>query len=271
MDLIFNETFNYEVAKEWSANMEWRVVQISVTYVTLIFAIKYAMRDRKPYDLQRPLNVWNAFLAVFSIIGFIQLTPVFLAEIRNKGIQATYTQIGSSFTDNVAGYWVFLWVFSKIPELIDTIFLVLRKRPLMLMHWWHHAFTGVFSFCAYGHGNAFMIWIVWLNFFIHSFMYSYYMVRSFRFRVPPQIAQIITGAQIIQFLITHVVMIHLAILCLLNPLNHYAVTSRAFIYGAFMEITYLILWIRFYYVSYIANGGKKYNQYQATAEHSKLS
>jgi hypothetical protein len=38
----------------------------------------------------------------------------------------------------------------------------------------------------------------------------------------------------------------------------YAVTFRGFAIGAFMEVTYLLLWFRFYYISYIGGGGKKY-------------
>ncbi|TMS37455.1 hypothetical protein L596_004384 [Steinernema carpocapsae] len=261
--------YEFEAAKKWCAGMEYPLIMISFAYVVTIWSIKFFMADRKPFDLQRPLNIWNAGLAIFSIFGFIRLTPTFLGEILNKGIQSTYTTIGPLQEDNVAGYWTFLWVFSKIPELVDTIFIVLRKKPLMFMHWYHHALTGYFSFVNYSTNNAYMIWVVWINYFIHSFMYSYYMLRSFRFRVPPQVAQLITGAQIVQFLITHAVMAHLAILVLTHPGNDFAVTFKGFFIGAFMEITYLMLWFQFYHKSYIANGGKKYNDHQAAVKGKK--
>jgi elongation of very long chain fatty acids protein 6 len=47
----------------------------------------------------------------------------------------TYTEIGDLQKHPVAGYWAFVWCVSKIPELIDTLFIVLRKKPLMFMHW----------------------------------------------------------------------------------------------------------------------------------------
>lgn len=56
-------------------------------------------------------------------------------------------------------------------------------------------------------------------------------------------------------------MIHLAILALTTT-NNYAVTLRGFALGTLMEVTYLVLWIRFYYVSYYANGGKKYIEHK---------
>lgn len=33
------------------------------------------------------------------------------------------------------GLWAFLFVLSKIVELGDTAFLVLRKRPIIFLHW----------------------------------------------------------------------------------------------------------------------------------------
>lgn len=83
----------------------------------------------------------------------------------------TYTHVSEIQTNSIGGYWTFLWVVSKIPELIDTIFIVLRKKPLMFMHWYHHALTGYFAFVTFYQENAYMVWVVWLNYFIHSFMY----------------------------------------------------------------------------------------------------
>lgn len=52
------------------------------------------------------------------------------------------------FTDSVcfsvdptgpASFWACMFAFSKIAELGDTLFLVLRKRPVIFLHWYHHA------------------------------------------------------------------------------------------------------------------------------------
>uniref|UniRef100_A0A914UXE6 Elongation of very long chain fatty acids protein n=1 Tax=Plectus sambesii TaxID=2011161 RepID=A0A914UXE6_9BILA len=269
MDVFFSSTFDYGAAKQWTHATEMFVVKLAAFYVVTIFSIKYFMRDRKPFDLQLPLNAWNAFLALFSVLGTLLLTPTFFGEIFNKGLTDSYCKINRSYTDNRAGYWTFLWVVSKIPELVDTIFIVLRKKPLMFMHWFHHVLTGYFAFISYSADNAYMIWIVYLNYTVHAFMYSYYFLRSLRIRVPPQVARMITASQIVQFLITHVVMIHLAYITLVQG-RQCDVTLKSYLVGAFMELAYLFLFSRFYYISYIAGGGKKFVNHKRLDEQQKV-
>jgi len=43
--------------------------------------------------------------------------------------------------------WAFC--FSKLPELIDTVFIVLRKQPLIFLHWYHHASVLIYCWFSY--------------------------------------------------------------------------------------------------------------------------
>jgi elongation of very long chain fatty acids protein 6 len=35
---------------------------------------------------------------------------------------------------------------SKVPETIDTLFIVLRRQKLIFLHWYHHATVLVYCF-----------------------------------------------------------------------------------------------------------------------------
>jgi len=261
-DNAFLGEYNYERAKQWCVDHEGFLLKSVGIYLISIFSIKYLMKDRKPLIFSTPLIWWNAALALFSILGFLRMTPTMFKVIYEHGFSYTYTHISELQTDSVSGYWTFLWCVSKIPELIDTFFIVTRKSNLIFMHWYHHALTGYFAFLNFYTDNAYMIWVVWLNYFIHSFMYTYYMLRAAKIKVPygAVVAQVLTSAQIVQFLITHAVMAHLAWLVMTTD-EKYAVTFKGFFVGAFMEVTYLLLWFRFYHYSYIAKGGQKYAKY----------
>jgi hypothetical protein len=43
-----------------------------------------------------------------------------------------------SYGDNATGFWVALFTISKLFEYMDTVFVVLRKKPLIFLHWYEH-------------------------------------------------------------------------------------------------------------------------------------
>uniref|UniRef100_A0A914LYJ1 Elongation of very long chain fatty acids protein n=1 Tax=Meloidogyne incognita TaxID=6306 RepID=A0A914LYJ1_MELIC len=92
-------------------------------------------------------------------------------SIERNGIIKTYTQITELQTNQISGFWIFIWVLSKIPELIDTLFLILKGRPIRFMHWFHHSMSILFGTINFIGDNAYLVWVVWMNFFIHSIMY----------------------------------------------------------------------------------------------------
>ncbi|VDN59292.1 unnamed protein product [Dracunculus medinensis] len=249
--IISAKNFSDSDAKEWVLNHQLFALQSSLLYIFFIFGIKYVMQNREPFKLSLPLNIWNAFLALFSICGTFMLLPEFMETLRERGFRASYCK-AFGFTSGLGGLWVWLFIVSKLLELIDTIFLVLRKRPLIFLHWYHHVMTLMYSFYSYPETPGFNRWGILMNFFVHSFMYSYYFFRSINARVPAGMAKFITSLQILQFSIS---------LALLADLGFKLdkdcdIEWHIYRFALFMEITYLLLFINFFFRAYIFGGGK---------------
>ncbi len=84
---IFLQEYSHATAKQWLVDTEPFLLKCVAVYVVSIFTIKYVMRSQKPFGLQPTLALWNALLAVFSIAGFVLMTPTFLRVISQKGLQ----------------------------------------------------------------------------------------------------------------------------------------------------------------------------------------
>lgn len=77
------------------------------------------------------------------------------------------------------------------------------------------------------------------------------------FHVPAAIARSITITQILQFIITVLILTHIAYLKLIGV--HVDGTTSIYILCFAMEISYIALFGNFFYQSYIKGGGKKFN------------
>ncbi|MFH4973711.1 hypothetical protein AB6A40_000420 [Gnathostoma spinigerum] len=254
--ILFINPYDHETGRKFILNKAMiPSFYLSIVYVIVIFSLKFIMKNRKPFELSRSLELWNAWLAIFSVIGSVISSRALYTVIVNEGVVASYTRIGSFFT-GASGYMSWLFCLSKILELGDTIFLVLRKKPLIFLHWYHHVLTLNYGMISLGEGAAYNTWIIWLNFSVHAIMYSYYLLRSLGVRVPAAIAKNITNMQIAQFLITLVILCHCGIIMLSG--GRVDTTIHTYFICLLMEISYVILFANFFYQSYVKGGGKKF-------------
>ncbi|VDM56639.1 unnamed protein product [Angiostrongylus costaricensis] len=236
-------------------------IQASLLYLIVVFGTKFFMRNRQPFSLFIPLNIWNFILAVFSILGMVKMSPEFWSTLKEKGFQNSYC-FAYDFTKGENGYWVFLFIVSKLFELIDTVFLVLRKRPLMFLHWYHHILTGIYAFASHPTTPGFNRYGIYLNYTVHAFMYSYYFFRSMKISVPGTVAKFITTLQILQFVISCAILAHIGYLVYFLGVRC-DFDGNIFALATFMDTTYLILFVNFFLTSYVIRGGK--TKYQTSS------
>ena len=96
-----------------------------------------------------------------------------------------------------------VFIYSKIPELLDTIFMVLRnKKNIPFLHWFHHATVLMYCWHAFHTSIAPGIWFASMNYCVHSIMYMYFFLASAGFyRLVSTFAPLITFLQITQMIV----------------------------------------------------------------------
>lgn len=79
---------NYTARTWFKNNWQW-FIYISITYVTVIFGIKYLMKERKRYELNKVLLCWNIFLAIFSLMGAMRTGPELVYILKSHSFYSS--------------------------------------------------------------------------------------------------------------------------------------------------------------------------------------
>jgi hypothetical protein len=225
---------------------------MSVIYCVLIYAGQKIMAHRKAFTLDRPLFYWNTFLAVFSIIGLVRMTPEFFFAIYSRGFHYSICNLG--YGQGVAEFWTFMFVVSKALELIDTGFIVLRKRPIIFLHVYHHITVMVYCWHGYKDDAAAGRWFMCMNYFVHSIMYSYYASRSIGVKLPSYLPMTITTLQLTQMVVGCYVSTMVYLTKRSQVPCHQTFENLYFCF--FIYFTYFLLFAKFFYKAYIEKGNR---------------
>jgi hypothetical protein len=142
----------------------------------------------------------------------------------------------------------------KYYELIDTIFLALKQRPLGFLHCYHHPATLVLTWGQLVDSTGVQWVVILLNLFVHTVMYTYYGLAAIKIRVPFKIS--ITILQITQFVLD-LIACYFAWFTLCFEQRMCFGTWRAGFIGCFILTSYLYLFVDFFYAAYCMSKEKK--------------
>jgi elongation of very long chain fatty acids protein 6 len=258
--LPFERDFDSVQSTLWMQRNWMHSITLSIAYVALIYIGQRLMHNRKPYDLEKALTIWNTALAVFSIAGVCRMTPEFVWSISANSWR--YSMCTASFAQGVTGFWTEMFAMSKVAEFGDTLFIVLRKRPVIFLHWYHHITVLMYTWHAYKDHTASGRWFIWMNYAVHAVMYSYYALRSFHIRLPKRVAMLVTSLQILQMVV--------GILIALNAYRikigggHCQQTFDNLYFSFTIYFTYFLLFCNFFYNAYLKSGNRYAKQRDAT-------
>jgi len=195
--------FKSEYFTDFAANTWPFAIGIVISYLLFItIGSKVMQMVEKPFDLTMTLACWNAFLCVFSFIGMLKTVPYLVGMLLTDEYEDTVCGDPTvTWGAGATGFWVMLFVFSKIPELLDTVFIVLRRKPLIFLHWYHHVTVLLFCWSAYSTLAASGLYFVAMNYTVHAIMYGYYCLQALKMLPRSFPAILITVSQILQMFI----------------------------------------------------------------------
>uniref|UniRef100_A0A3Q2Q3W6 Elongation of very long chain fatty acids protein 1 n=1 Tax=Fundulus heteroclitus TaxID=8078 RepID=A0A3Q2Q3W6_FUNHE len=227
-------------------------VPMTAILLVYLFFILYLgpriMANRKPFQLKEPMIVYNFLLVALSVY--------IVYEFLMSGWATTYTwrcdPIDTSDSPQalrmVSVAWIF-W-FSKIIELMDTIFFVLRKKhgQITFLHIFHHSIMpwtwwwGV-GFAPGGMGSFHAM----VNSSVHVIMYFYYGLAAAgpRFQKFLWWKKYMTAIQLTQFVL---VSLHATQYYFMDSCDYQfpTIIHLIWMYGTFFFILFSNFWVQAY-------------------------
>ena len=247
--------FDMHETAEWTGNNWWIAILAVILYVSFIFQVgPNMMEGRKGFELTILLVLWNLMLASFSFFGAYRAgTYLVSALVKTTYRDTICTNPYESWGSNgPVAFWTMCMCYSKVVELGDTVFIILRKKPLLFLHWYHHITVLLFCWLAYSIPTGSGIYFVAMNYSVHAIMYFYYAMKAIHLVPKSFPAALITQMQSIQMMIGIIV-------CLSGW--YYRIIGqqcdndiKIMIAGATMYSSYLLLFLQFAYDKYVKKG-----------------
>jgi len=225
----------------------------------VIFGLQQVMKSRERFELTGFVTIHNMILCLLSFVMLVGM----IFEISKLFIRWSY-DVEMLLCDpkkhlavGRQTWWFYIFFLSKYYELVDTVIIVLKKRPIIFLHVYHHCITVLLVYIMLDNEVA-VQWISSIaNVTVHIPMYFYYALSALGYTVWWK--KYITKLQITQFVVDI-----LANTIGLFYYTFYGTCSGAlwsWIFGQAVLISFLFLFISFFRHNYsegkIAAAGDK--------------
>jgi len=196
--LISMNEFKWTLEKTPFSHLQVPILA-GVGYLISLFVLQNMMKDKKPFKFHTFTIIHNIFLTVASLSMFLGASYGAFLKYRSSGFWAGL--VCEQESDPIKGplfYWSYIFYLSKIYEMIDSYLLVLKKKPLIFLHVFHHFIMPFVCWAGLEGKWCMALWssCFW-NSFVHIFMYYYYTVSCFGHN--PWWKKHLTALQIYQF------------------------------------------------------------------------
>uniref|UniRef100_A0A146LSJ0 Elongation of very long chain fatty acids protein n=1 Tax=Lygus hesperus TaxID=30085 RepID=A0A146LSJ0_LYGHE len=164
------------------------------------------MKDRPPFELKKPMIVYNALQVVVNAwMVHMGMTRIWLTG--QYGMGCFPVDRSESPDAMLTTKMVYVYFLTKLSDLTDTVFMVLRKKNVQIsfLHQYHHIGMAMAGWVAAAliPGGSHVLFFGTINCFVHTVMYFYYLVTILKPEYRQStIKRRITELQLAQFVIT---------------------------------------------------------------------
>jgi len=231
------------------------------TYLIVVFSLKQWMTNRNPFKLTGIVAAHNFFLSGLSllILGGMIATLTSIFQNTPNAVRQFFCDDDSKISNGPQVIFFYIFYLSKFYELLDTVIIVLKKRPIIFLHVYHHCITVLLVYVMIKEEVA----VTWLstvaNVSVHIPMYYYYAISALRHSVWWK--KYITVMQITQFVVdlsansVGFVYFYQGVEC--------SGSLWSWIFGQGVLLSFLLLFISFYKTAYKTDGAIKKDSREA--------
>lgn len=202
------------------------------------------MKSRDPYDLKWTIRSYNILMSLVNLYAFYRVAVLTKFGLNYFGCK----KVGQTKEDNELVNLAFLYFATKLVELLDTVFFVLRKKYKQAsnLHVFHHGFIAVcvWIYFKIAPGGSSVLF-PFLNIGVHTIMYGYYFLATFKgAQQYLWWKRHLTEAQIVQFVLS---MVHFSF----QGLSSCQYPPALAIIGFTFNLVFFVLFCDFYYHAYL--------------------
>ncbi|CUG00463.1 membrane-associated protein, putative [Bodo saltans] len=278
-EFLAPQNFDCHAMHRWVRSNQYATpVAAVIAYLLAIFVVlplvRWRQRSAVPAAMKHLFALWNLLLSLFSGYGVYVCAPFVWRMISEKGMRYAVCSddmmLGGTAGDEHAacygtvGFMMTLFMLSKLPELLDTVFLVVMHKDVLFLHWYHHVTVLMYSWFAYHNATPSAVVFGTMNYCVHSVMYFYFFAsqytKAFGFLRKPitsiQLMQMVLGVSITAFAYVYENDAGNAE----TPCSRTYKDSGFYLFCFVLYGSYLLLFAKLYYDSYIKKsrgGGKK--------------
>lgn len=232
----------------------------AMLYLAALWVGTQVMRAKPPLELTALAVVHNAILIALSVLMLIGGLKALAERGTQEGFDGIFCSQRPEGTviDGEAGYWMYVYYYSKYYELGDTMLLVLKKKAIIPLHVYHHLVM-LFLTCSWVRFDWLegSLWCVIVNSAIHMFMYVYYLLTALGKSVWWK--KYLTLGQIIQF-VTGSIYVSIYLWNVRTRGCGAATRSYAAWAAHVVNLSFILLFTKFYRDSFKSKNGKKANK-----------